>query len=84
MEARLGGVRERGRLLNRVKEMPIEISNRRRQADELSVQIAEINRQIEDEGSRVSKEVGRTFEHWKRTSTGSFRQFIFRRLRTTI
>ena len=55
LEARLGGVRERVRLLNRVKEMPIEISNRRRQADELSVQIAEINRQIEDEEARFER-----------------------------
>ena len=35
--------------------MPIEISNRRRQADELSVQIAEINRQIEDEEARFER-----------------------------
>lgn len=52
LEARLGGVRERAKLLNRVKEMPTEISNRKTQADELNLQIAEINRQIEDEEAR--------------------------------
>ena len=55
LEAGLGGVRERMRLLNRIKEMPTEISDRRRQAEELNAQIAEVNRLIEEEEARFER-----------------------------
>ena len=55
LEARLGGVRERVRLLNRLKEMPTEVSNRIKRAEELNVQISEINRKIEEEEARFER-----------------------------
>lgn len=52
LEAKLGGVRERIRILNRVMEMPAEIANKRKQADELTIRMSEIQRQVDEEEGR--------------------------------
>jgi Mg2+ and Co2+ transporter CorA len=57
LEGKLGGVRERIRLLNQVKKMPAEVASKRKQADELNIRAAEIQRQIQEEEDRF--ETGR-------------------------
>lgn len=56
-EGELGAVSERIQFLHRVKEMPVEIERRRRQADELTIRIGELQREIDEEEARL--EAGR-------------------------
>lgn len=55
LESERGANRERRSLLMRIKEMPNEVQNKLKAADELSSRIAEIEREIEKEQERFAE-----------------------------
>ena len=55
LEAERGANRERRRLLVRIKEMPSEVDNKLHAANELSLRISELGREIEQEQERFAE-----------------------------